>query len=128
MPPSELKKQSVVPAGFGYASYWFEDGKAIQRSAMKAFGKVFARVTPGTRGAEPNPVVTVHGSSSFNPIMKTYSGHVVAVFSAPDGRRLGQFEGKATVDERGQGDAGFDKAYDAAFQAVVDQLVKAGRL
>jgi hypothetical protein len=128
MAPEELQKQTIVAAGFGYASYWFEEGKTIQRAAIETFGKIFGRVSAGAGGADSATVVTVHGSGTFNPLMKTYSGRVVAIFSSPNGPRLGRFEARATVDEHGEGDAGFEKAYDAAFQDIVDQLVKAGHL
>ena len=125
--PEELTKQTVIAGGFGYASYWVAEGKAIQRAAIKTFGTVFRQVSPGSRNEDADAVLTVHGTGSFNPIMATYSTHVVATFSA-QGARLGRYEAKATVDEHGQGEIGFEKAYSAAFQAIVDQLVKAGRL
>ena len=131
MAPEELQRQTIVAAGFGYASYWFEEGKTIRRAAIETFGKIFGRVSAGAGGGDSDTadtVVTVHGSGSFNPLMRTYSGRVVAIFSSPNGPRRGRFEAKATVDEHGESDAGFKKAYDAAFQDIVDQLVKAGHL
>jgi hypothetical protein len=125
--PEELKKQTVIAGGYGYASYWVDEGKAIQRAAIKTFGTIFRQVSSGSRNEDADPVLTVHGTGSFNPIMEAYSTQVVATFSAK-GARLGRYEAKATVGEHGQGEIGFEKAYSAAFQAIVDQLVKAGRL
>lgn len=129
MAPEDLTRHTVIAASFGYASYWVEEGKIVQRAATKAFGRIFAQgVQPATRGVASGPVLKVQGSSSFNPIMKTYSSSVVATFSAPNGAQIGQFEAKATIGDNGPGDVGLEKAYDAAFQVIVKQLLAAGKL
>jgi len=128
MAPEDLARQTVAAAGAGYAGAWFAEGQIMQRAAIRAFGKVFAQVTPGDRSGGTAPVLTVQGNSSLNPLMKTYTANVAAIFSSPDGAPIGKFEGRATVDEPGQAELGFEKAYEAAFQVIVSQLVKAGHL
>ncbi len=129
MAPEELSRQTVIPESFGYASNWVEEGKIVQRAATKAFGRIFAQgVHPAARGVAPGPLLKVKGSSSFNPIMKTFSSSVVASFSSSNGASIGEFEGKATVDAGGSGEAGLERAYDAAFQVIVKQLLAAGKL
>src|SRR5262245_55242693 len=128
MAPEDLARQTVAAAGAGYAGDWFAEGQIMQRAAIRAFGKVFAQVSPGDRSGGTAPVLTVQGNSSLNPLMKTYTANVIAIFSSPDGAPIGKFEGRATVDEPGQAELGFEKAYEAAFQVIVNQLVKAGHL
>jgi hypothetical protein len=60
--------------------------------------------------------------------MKTYSASVNATFLSPDGVRIGKFEARADADEEGSGEIGFRKAYEAAFQRIVDRLVAAGHV
>src|SRR5262245_18728631 len=128
MAPEDLARQTVAAAGAGYAGAWFAEGQIIQRAAIRTFGKVFAQVSPGNQSGGTAPVLTVQGNSSLNPLMKTYTANVVAIFSSADGAPIGKFEGRATVDEPGQAELGFEKAYEAAFQVIVNQLVKAGHL
>src|SRR5215475_3283429 len=128
MAPEDLARQTVAAAGAGYAGDWFAEGQIMQRAAIRTFGKVFAQVSPGDRSGGTAPVLTVQGNSSLNPLMKTYTANVIAIFSSPDGAPIGKFEGRATVDEPGQAELGFEKAYEAAFQVIVNQLVKAGHL
>lgn len=122
----DLIRQTKVPATGGYSSYWFEEGKMVQRAAVNAFGKLFERVSPGKGDAASRAIVTVQGRSSFNPLMETYYAKVIVTFSSNSGEPIGKYEAESSAN--GIGVAGFEKAYDAAFQDIVNRLLKAGQL
>lgn len=127
MAPKDLARNTYVMGGAGgYAHSWFEEGRIVQEAALKALGRLFADVRTTDQLSGPGPLARVQGSSTFNPTFGTYYATVVITFSAPDGTPLGRFQGEGTG--RGRQEEGFRRAYEAAFQDLVRQVLQAGRL
>ncbi len=127
MAPKDLARNTYVMGGAGgYAHYWFEEGRIVHETALKALKQLFAEVRTATQPSGPDPVARVQGSSTFNPTFDTYYARVVVTFSAPDGTTLSRFQAEGTG--RGRREEGFRQAYEAAFQDLVRQVLQAGRL
>jgi hypothetical protein len=127
MAPKDLTRNTYVMGGAGgYAHYWFEEGRIVQEAALQALKQLFAEVRTADRPSGPDPIARVQGSSTFNPTFDTYYASVVVTFSGPDGRALSRFQGEGTG--RGRQEEGFRRAYEAAFQDMVRQALRAGRL
>lgn len=127
MAPKDIARNTYVMGGAGgYAHYWFEEGRIVQEAALQALRQLFAEVRTADRPSGQDPLARVQGSSTFNPTFDTYYASVVVTFSAPDGTALGRFQGEGTG--RGRREEGFRRAYEAAFQDLVRQMLQAGRL
>jgi hypothetical protein len=127
MAPKDIARNTYVMGGAGgYAHYWFEEGRIVQEAAFQALKQLFAEVRTADRPSGQDPLARVQGSSTFNPTFDTYYASVVVTFSAPDGTALGRFQGEGTG--RGRREEGFRRAYEAAFQDLVRQMLQAGRL
>ncbi|MEW5708097.1 MAG: hypothetical protein AB1830_04225 [Pseudomonadota bacterium] len=127
MAPKDIARNTYVMGGAGgYAHYWFEEGRIVREAALQALKQLFAEVRTADRPSGQDPLARVQGSSTFNPTFDTYYASVVVTFSAPDGTALGRFQGEGTG--RGRREEGFRRAYEAAFQDLVRQVLQAGRL
>jgi hypothetical protein len=126
MAPKEATKRTHVLAG-GYAGGdWFEEGRMVQATAVKAFAGLFAQAAPVKQRAASHPVAHVQGWSTYNPILKACYATVVVTFLAPGGETLGRLEAEAS--SQGGGEACFQRGYEGAFQEIARRLRADGTL